>query len=39
MQEDCHKLTHIVKRGETVYAISRMYGIPVNTIFELNPGE
>ena len=38
MQEDCHKLTHIVKRGETVYAISRMYGIPVNTIFELNPG-
>ena len=24
MQEDCHKLTHIVKRGETVYAISRM---------------
>lgn len=31
-------LTHRVKRGETVYAISRMYGVSVDTIFGLNPG-
>lgn len=31
-------LTHKIKKGETVYAISRMYGIPVETIFKLNPG-
>lgn len=31
-------LTHKIKKGETVYAISRMYGIPVETIFQLNPG-
>ncbi len=31
-------LSHIIKRGETVYAISRMYGIPVEKIYELNPG-
>lgn len=31
-------LTHLIKRGETVYAISRMYGIPVEEIFRLNPG-
>ena len=31
-------LTHKIKKGETVSAISRMYGIPVETIFRLNPG-
>lgn len=30
-------LTHKVKKGETVYSISRTYGIPVNTIYQLNP--
>ncbi len=36
--EAVRPLCHVVKRGETVYAISRMYGIPVDLIFELNPG-
>lgn len=31
-------LTHLIKRGETVYSISHMYGIPVETIYRLNPG-
>lgn len=31
-------LTHKIKRGETVYSISRMYGIPVERIFQLNAG-
>ncbi len=28
---------HVVKRGESVYAISQMYEIPVETIYSLNP--
>lgn len=40
--EDVHtaeqtELTHLVKRGETVYSISQMYGIPVESIYSLNP--
>lgn len=31
-------LSHKVKKGETVYAISRLYNIPVETIYRLNPG-
>ena len=38
VDEVAQPLSHIVKRGETVYAISRMYGIPVDKIYELNPG-
>lgn len=38
VDEVAQPLSHIVKRGETVYAISRMYGIPVDRIYELNPG-
>lgn len=38
VDELAQPLSHIVKRGETVYAISRMYGIPVDRIYELNPG-
>ena len=30
-------LKHTVQRGETVYSISKMYGIPVTTIYNLNP--
>lgn len=30
-------LRHEVKRGETVYSISRLYDIPVETIYKLNP--
>lgn len=30
-------LAHVVKKGETVYAISRLYNIPVETIYRLNP--
>ncbi len=29
---------HFVAKGETLYAISRQYEIPVNTIIEDNPG-
>lgn len=36
--KDIEPLTHIVKRGETVYSISKMYDIPQETIFRLNPG-
>lgn len=32
------EITHIVSKGETVYSISRMYGVPVETIYKLNPG-
>lgn len=31
------ELRHIVKRGETVYSISKSYGVPVETIYKLNP--
>ena len=30
-------VSHVVKRGETVYGISRMYKIPEETIYRLNP--
>jgi len=31
------ELKHTVKRGETVYAISNMYGVPIDRIYSLNP--
>lgn len=31
-------LEHKVKRGDTLYAISRMYGVPVDKLADLNPG-
>lgn len=31
------ELKHLVKRGETVYAISNMYAVPVDRIYALNP--
>lgn len=34
---DRSPLKHLVKKGETVYSISRTYGIPVETIYKLNP--
>jgi len=34
---DAGELLHTVKRGETVYAISNMYGVPVDIIYRLNP--
>lgn len=30
-------VSHVVRRGETVYGISKMYKIPVETIYALNP--
>lgn len=30
-------IKHVVKRGESVYAISNMYQIPIEKIYELNP--
>lgn len=35
-QEDLRK--HILKAGETIYAVSRMYEIPVAEIMQYNPG-
>lgn len=31
------ELTHIVGKGETVYSISQLYSIPLETIYSLNP--
>lgn len=31
-------IRHIVKKGETVYSLSRLYDMPVNIIYEYNPG-
>lgn len=31
-------LQHVVKRGETVYSIAKMYGITVDDVYEANPG-
>ena len=31
-------ISHLVKKGETVYSISRLYDVPVETIYSLNPG-
>lgn len=30
-------LTHVVKKGETVYSIAHLYGLPIETIYKLNP--
>lgn len=30
-------ISHIVKRGETVYSISRLYNIPIETIYKICP--
>ncbi len=37
VSENDTELKHIVKRGETVYAISNMYGVSVDRIYLLNP--
>lgn len=34
---DQEPVVHVVARGETVYSISRLYGIPVENIYRLNP--
>lgn len=31
------ELTHVVKKGETVYSIAQLYKIPVENIYRLNP--
>ena len=31
-------IEHSIKKGESVYSISRTYGVSMNAIFELNPG-
>ena len=31
-------IDHPIKKGESVYMISRLYGVSVKSIFELNPG-
>ncbi|MUU79733.1 LysM peptidoglycan-binding domain-containing protein [Winogradskyella sp. HL2-2] len=31
-------IVHSIKKGESVYQISRQYGVSMNSIFELNPG-
>lgn len=34
---DAEPISHKVKKGETVYSISKQYGIPVETIYSLYP--
>lgn len=34
---DAEPIRHVVKKGETVYGISKQYGIPVETIYALYP--
>lgn len=36
--DDRTPLIHKIKRGETVYGISRLYNIPIEQIYSLNPG-
>jgi len=31
-------IEHSIKKGESVYSISKTYGVSINAIFELNPG-
>lgn len=31
-------LTHKIKRGDTVFGISKMYNVPIDVIYSLNPG-
>lgn len=35
--DEVEPITHLVKRGETVYGISMMYGIPIDKFYMLNP--
>lgn len=36
-QSSSETVSHIVKKGETVYGISKQYNIPLETIYQLNP--
>lgn len=38
MTDEAVPVTHVIKKGETVYSIARQYGIPVERIYEANPG-
>lgn len=35
---EAQPVMHLIKRGETVYSIARMYDMPVDAIYKLNPG-
>lgn len=37
-EEFIQPLTHLVKKGETVYSISLMYKIPIERLYAMNPG-
>ncbi|MDE6409043.1 MAG: LysM peptidoglycan-binding domain-containing protein [Muribaculaceae bacterium] len=37
-EEMIQPITHLVKKGETVYSISLMYDIPIEKLYSLNPG-
>lgn len=37
MAQEKH-IEHAIQKGESVYMISRKYGVSINAIFELNPG-
>lgn len=34
---EARPVMHLIKRGETVYSIARMYDMPVDAIYKLNP--
>ena len=35
--EDCHGFLHTVEKGDTLYLLSRRYGVPLWTILFANP--
>ena len=35
--EAIKEISHVVSKGETIYDISKMYGVPVDVIYSLNP--
>lgn len=37
-ENSIHPVTHLVKKGETVYSISMMYNMPIEKLYSLNPG-
>ncbi len=36
-EEEYEPITHVVKKGETVYSISKMYNLPLEAIYESHP--
>lgn len=37
-ESDIEAISHLVKKGETVYSLANLYHVPVEQIYKLNPG-